>query len=201
MSDNVTLVSDDTVVPVKNMMNHRVAYVLDSGVRRRFAPYATFNITAGELRQLSYQPGGTELLTNYLHVGNKNLAREFGVSDNTIEYDWTEQDIVNALTTDDIDVLLDALDFAPDGIKESIVEKAVELEIPDINRRKAIKDATGSDITKMIEVKHAYDSAEEDDTKQAKTAATRRTSSKTASSAAKKTQTKTATRRTTKTEG
>lgn len=160
MSEEIRLVPDDTVVQVKNMMNHRVAYVLDTGVRRRFAPKAVFNIPAGELRQLSYQPGGTELLTNYLHVGNKELAKEFGITEDDVEYDWTDKDVVDALTSSDIDVLLDALDFAPDGIKESLVDKAVELEIPDTNRRKAIKDATGADVSKMIEVKHAYDEEE-----------------------------------------
>lgn len=158
MADStIELVPDETVVPVRNLLNHRVAYVLDSGVRRRFAPNATINIEAKELRELSYQPGGTELLTNYLSVGNANLAQEFGVDPDTVEYNWTEQDIVDAVTTADTDVLLDALDYAPEAIKSTIVEKAVELEIPDNNRRAAIKNATGADVTKMIEVKHAYD--------------------------------------------
>lgn len=160
MAQDVTLISDGTIVPVKNLMAYRVAYVLDSGVHRRFAPYSTIKVTAGELRQLSYQPGGTELLTNYLRVCNKDLAHEFGVTDDMVEYNWDEKDIVNALTTAPIDVLLDALDFAPDGIRDMIVDKAVDLEIPDINKRDAIKSSTGYDITKMIETKHAYDDVE-----------------------------------------
>ena len=68
------------------------------------------------------------------------------------------------MTTEPIEVLLDALDYAPDAIKESLVDIAVELEIPDVNRRKAIKDATGKDVTKMIEIKNTYkdDSQKED---------------------------------------
>ena len=81
------------------------------------------------------------------------------------EYSWGKDEIISALTTDPIEVLLDALDYAPDAIKESLVDLAVELEIPDVNRRKAIKDATGKDVTKMIEIKNAYkdDSQKEDD--------------------------------------
>lgn len=190
MSEEISLVSDDTIVSVRNMMNHRVAYVLDSGIRRRFSPKAVFNIPASELRQLSYQPGGTELLTNYLHIDNKELAREFGITDNDVEYDWTDKEVVDALTTSDMDILLDALDFAPEGIKETIVDKAVELEIPDNNRRLAIKDATGADVSKMIEVKHAYDDVSEDKAEQAPTS--RRAGQKGKSGAKSSTKAKTA---------
>ena len=85
---------------------------------------------------------------------NKNLAREFGVSDETVEYNWTEQDVINALTTEPIDVLLDALDFGPEGIVQQLQTKAVELEIPDMDKREAIMKKTGFDISKMIKNKH-----------------------------------------------
>lgn len=196
MGEEIKLVPDDTIVQVKNMMEHRVAYILDSGVRRRFAPKAVFNIPAGELRQLSYQPGGTALLTNYLHVGNKDLAREFGITDDIVEYDWTDKEVEDALTTSDMDVLLDALDFAPEGIKENIVDKAVELEIPDNNRRKAIKDATGADVSKMIEVKHAYDDISEE--KEERAPAKRRANQKSKSSSSKSDKSTTPARRTAK---
>lgn len=174
--EDVTLIKDNTLVSVTNMMDHSVAYKLDNGVRRHFAPHATIKVKAEELRNLSYQPGGVDLLTNFLQVKNKNLAREFGVSDETVEYNWTEQDVINALTTEPIDVLLDALDFGPEGIIQQLQTKAVELEIPDMDKREAIMKKTGFDISSMIKNKHAYDN--EDESKEEKKPITRRTTTK-----------------------
>lgn len=174
--EDVTLIKDNTLVSVTNMMDHNVAYKLDNGVRRHFAPHATIKVKAEELRNLSYQPGGVDLLNNFLQVKNKNLAREFGVSDETVEYNWTEQDVINALTTEPIDVLLDALDFGPEGIVQQLQTKAVELEIPDMDKREAIMKKTGFDISKMIKNKHAYDN--EDESKEEKKPTTRRTTTK-----------------------
>ena len=39
--EDVTLIKDNTLVSVTNMMDHSVAYKLDNGVRRHFAPHAT----------------------------------------------------------------------------------------------------------------------------------------------------------------
>lgn len=151
------IIDNDTLVEVTNLTSHRVGYVLDSGVHRRIAPYASMRLTAGELRELSYRPGGPQILTDFLRVENKDLAAEFGVSDDMVEYNWTSEDVKKALTTDDIDVLLDALDFGPEGIKQELIDQAVKLEIPDERKREAIKKATGADITVMINNNHVYD--------------------------------------------
>lgn len=50
----------------------------------------------------------------------------------------------------DINVLKDALDFAPLGIVETIIDRAVALRIPDNNKREAIHEMTKRDITGMI---------------------------------------------------
>lgn len=167
MPVNVNLVPDDTMVKLVNMMDSPTGYKLMNGTFRRFAPRASMSVTAGEVREVSNMPGTITLFQNYLRVDNKDLATELGVSDDSFEheYSWGKDEIVGALTTEPIEVLLDALDYAPDAIKESLVDFAVELEIPDVNRRKAIKDATGKDVTKMIEIKNAYkdDSQKEDD--------------------------------------
>lgn len=166
MPVNVNLVPDDTMVKLVNMMDSPTGYKLMNGTFRRFAPRASMSVTAGEVREVSNMPGTITLFQNYLRVDNKDLATELGVSDDSFEheYSWGKDEIVGALTTEPIEVLLDALDYAPDAIKESLVDIAVELEIPDVNRRKAIKDATGKDVTKMIEIKNTYkdDSQKED---------------------------------------
>lgn len=168
MPVNVNLVPDDTMVKLVNMMDSPTGYKLMNGTFRRFAPRGTMSVTAGEVREVSNMPGTITLFQNYLRIDNKDLATELGVSDDSFEheYSWGRDEIVGALTTEPIEVLLDALDYAPDAIKESLVDIAVELEIPDVNRRKAIKDATGKDVTKMIEIKNAYkDESQKEDGK------------------------------------
>ena len=168
MPVNVNLVPDDTMVKLVNMMDSPTGYKLMNGTFRRFAPRGTMSVTAGEVREVSNMPGTITLFQNYLRIDNKDLATELGVSDDSFEheYSWGRDEIVGALTTEPIEVLLDALDYAPDAIKESLVDIAVELEIPDVNRRKAIKDATGKDVTKMIEIKNAYkDESQKEDSK------------------------------------
>lgn len=167
MPVNVNLVPDDAMVKLVNMMDSPTGYKLTNGMFRRFAPRGTMSVTAGEVREVSNMPGTITLFQNYLRIDNKDLATELGVSDDSFEheYSWGKDEIVGALMTEPIEVLLDALDYAPDAIKESLVDLAVELEIPDVNRRKAIKEATGKDVTKMIEIKNAYkdDSQKGDD--------------------------------------
>ncbi len=174
----VNLIDDSELVPVKNMMRNEVGYTLSNGVSRHFAPHMTIRIKASELRDLSYESGGLDFLRNYVCVGNSDLAEEFGISNDLIEYTWTEQDVVNALTTSDLDVLLDALDFAPDGILDELRDKAVELEIADGNRIAAINKRMGVDINNMIKNKHAYDTADtksEEAPKQRRSSTTKKT--------------------------
>ena len=66
-------------------------------------------------------------------------------------------------------MLLDALDFGPEGIIQQLQTKAVELEIP-------VMKKTGFDISSMIKNKHAYDN--EDEPKEEKKPTIRRTTTK-----------------------
>lgn len=163
MSNTVELVSDDTIVPIRNIVNCETGYILtSSGHARRLMPGVVMKVTAGELRELYYQPGGSILLQNYIHVGNADLCREFGVPEDMIEYNWTAADVKKALIDDPIEVLLDALDFAPQGVIEAIKDGAVEYEINDKSKIDAIAKKTGIDIDAAIKNKHAYDAANGD---------------------------------------
>lgn len=151
-------VKDNTIVEVHNLVDHMVVYKIDEDhIRREFAPGETKKIPAKELRKLYYTSGGDTLLKDFISVKNAELASEFGVSADTIEYNWTIQDIDKALVTDPIEVLLDALDFAPEGIKETIVDRAVALKINNMDKRQAILDKTGQDITHKIDFKEAVE--------------------------------------------
>ena len=161
MSDviDTSVVPDDELVTIHNMTNSSVAYHVDSlgNLRRELPPKmgASIRVPAGELRQLNYELGGSVLLHDYICVENEALAREFGITSDDKEYTWGMKDVKAALTTDDIAVLEDAMDFAPDGIKETLAQEAVNMEIPDSNRRRVISDATSYDIDTMIKNKQA----------------------------------------------
>lgn len=174
---DTTAVKDDDIIEITNLLDCTCGYIVDlTGVRRILPPHASFKVKASELRELFYQRGGQELLHNYIRVGNKALAQEFGVDvDNTPEYNWGRKDVIDALNNPDIDVLLDALDFAPDGIKQLIADVAVETEVADVNKRKAISDKFGIDVDAMITNKHlAVQETEEKEEKPAR----RRTAAK-----------------------
>ena len=155
-------VSDNTVVEVRNLVDHKVVYKIpEENIRREFFAFEVKKVKASELRKLNYQYGGRVLLHEYLNVGNPELAKEFGIDcDDMIEYNWSEADVDRVLTTGSLDELMDALDFAPQGIVELIKDRAIELRIPDISKRKAIVDATGCDINNTIDM---LDAAEKED--------------------------------------
>ncbi len=179
---DTTAVKDDDIIEITNLLDCTCGYIVElTGVRRSLPPHASFKVKASELRELNYQLGGQEILKNYIRVDNAALAKEFGVDvDNTPEYNWGRKEVENCLINEDLDVLLDALDFAPAGIKQLIADMAVELEIADVNKRQAISKAMGINVDSMIQNKHAFDSAEEE--KEEPKATRRRAATKTAAS-------------------
>lgn len=148
-------VADETMIEVQNLTDNVVAYnVPETGLLREFAGQQVRKISAGELRMLYSARGGKALLENYLSIKDKDLAKEFNISDDSFdhEYNWTEKDVDTVLKYGSLDALKDALEFGPDGIKELIVDRAVALKIPDTNKLKAIEEFTGRNVSYMIEV-------------------------------------------------
>lgn len=147
------MLDDTTKVEVRNFTDQRVVYTIpEKNIRRDFSSFETKVVDAGELRELYFKSGGAKLLQDYLGVNNAELAQEFGVTKDqfTHEYSWTQKDIDRVLLSGSIDELADALDYAPRGIVETIVDRAVELRIPNMDKRKLIKDMTDKDVTKKI---------------------------------------------------
>lgn len=145
---------ENDLIKVRNLTDHTVVYMSYDGRRRAFAGQQTMKLPVEELRQLAYSRGGLVLLRNHLSIDNKELAEEFGIQSDTYdnEYQWTKEDVDRVLLSGDMDELLDALDFAPNGIIDLIINRAVNLRIPDIAKRKAISEATGRNINSMIEL-------------------------------------------------
>ena len=155
-------VSETTVVPVRNMVDHTVSYIVeDLNVTRRFDPFETKEISIAELRALNYKRGGRILLRDYLSVKNDEFRKEIGIAEDAIEYDYRQADIDKILLEEPVEVLEDTLDFGPAGIKELVQSRAVKLKIPDINKRQVIYDFTGVDINKQIKLKEDQEEAME----------------------------------------
>lgn len=160
-------VRDEALIEVQNLTGHTVVYKSYDGRRRSFAGQQTMRIPAIELRQLAYTKGGITLIKDFLSVKNNELAMELGVEDLDHEYNWKESDVVNLLKNGSVDRLRDALDFAPAGIVELIIDKTVEMALPDTNKRKAIFEMTGRNVDAMI--KHVEESKTTSETTESKT--------------------------------
>lgn len=149
---DTTQLKDTDTVRVRNLTNSPVV-VTTPMTHKRFelAPHGQRAITVADIRECSYDKGCTDIFRNYVQICNAQLAQEFGVTSDIIEYNWGEKEILDCLNATGIEVLEDALDFAPDGIKEAIVDKAVEIELPDMRKRQIIDDALGINITHKID--------------------------------------------------
>lgn len=149
---DTTQLKDTDTVRVRNLTNSPVV-VTTPMTRKRFelAPHGQRAMTVADIRECSYDKGCADIFCNYVQICNAQLAQEFGVTSDIIEYHWGEKEILDCLNATGTEVLEDALDFAPDGIKEAIVDKAVEIELPDMRKRQIIDDALGINITHKID--------------------------------------------------
>ena len=144
---------ENKMIKVTNRANGVVGYSLpDLRLHRNFQPGESKNIALDELIQLQYIPGGEYTLKNLLIVNDKSALEEVLNIIAEPEYFYTEADVVNLLKTGTLDELKDCLDFAPKGVIEILKSKAVELEIPDTQKREAISKKTGFNIENAIMV-------------------------------------------------
>lgn len=134
------------IYTVKNRSVGMVVYnIREDNIRREFSAGETKRISYGELEKLSYQPGGRELMTNYLQIQEADATDNLGIK-REIEYDMSEQDVVTLIKEGSIDEFLDCLDFAPEGIIDLIKHLAIQLPMTDTEKCKALKDKTGYDV-------------------------------------------------------
>lgn len=140
----------DIIYKVKNRSASRVGYSIpEDGIRRTFAPGEVKNITYNELLKLSYQPGGREMMVQFLQILNEAGLDKLNIHAQP-EYYMSEQQVVDLLRTGTMDAFLDALDFAPVGVIDLIKKFAVQLPLNDMNKRKALYEKTGFDVTKAL---------------------------------------------------
>ena len=138
---------EDKILNVKNRSASMVVYTIpEDNIRSEFAPTETKRIHYSELEKLTYQAGGRVLLANFLQVTDPTVTENLNIHTEP-EYNMSEDDIKAMLLEGSVDQLLDALDFAPVGVIDLIKKFAVSLPVNDFNKRKAIKDKTGFDVT------------------------------------------------------
>lgn len=154
----------NTKIKVRNRSMGSVGYTIpDMGsYPRRFAAGEIKEISFDELLKLSYIEGGSYLLQNYLVIEDIEARTEI-LGNVELEYDYTEADIKNLLLNGSYDALLDCLDFAPKGVIDLVKKIAVNIELNDVKKRKAIFGSTGFNIDKAIEINHMTNEKEENE--------------------------------------
>jgi hypothetical protein len=146
---------------VANRSASTVVYKIpEMNIRRTFAPGETKRITFEELQKLSYQPGGRELMANFLQIKSEGIVQTLNIPAQP-EYYMTEQQIIDLLKTGSQAAFLDCLDYAPVGVIDLIKKFAVSLPLTDYEKRQALKAKTGFDVDEAIKNDNADKTEEE----------------------------------------
>ena len=142
----------NTKIKVRNRSTGTVGYVIpDLGnYHRKYQPNEAKEVSFEEIQKLSYTPGGSYMLQHYLVIENPEAREEILGDMVELEYTYTQKDVERLLNSGSLDELLDCLDFAPKGVVEMVQKIAVETELNDVKKRKAIKDVTGFNVDNAI---------------------------------------------------
>ena len=144
------MIHSEDMFNVKNRSTSVVVYrIPESNLRREWAPGEVKRIPFGELEKLTYQPGGRELIANFLQIMENEVTDDLNVHREP-EYNMSEEQVRDLILNGSIDAFLDALDFAPIGVIDLIKTLSVQLPLTDLNKRKALKEKTGFDVDKAL---------------------------------------------------
>lgn len=136
---------------VKNRSASFVVYSLpERNLRREFAPGETRTVAFEELEALSFQPGGRELMANFLQIEAQEATDALGIKREP-EYNLSEVQIRDLILSGSQDEFLDCLDFAPVGVIDLIKQMAISLPMTDMNKAKALQDKTGFDVMTALQ--------------------------------------------------
>ena len=149
-----------TMYRVKNRGASTVVYkIADKGIRREFKPGQIMQISSEELEELTFQPGGTMILSQFLQILDLDGIQAARIKTEP-EYHMSEQDVAKLITSGSLDAFLDALDFAPIGVIDLIKKLSISIPMVDIQKRKALKEKTGFDVEAAL--KHNEEDKEDD---------------------------------------
>lgn len=145
---------------VKNRSAGRVLYSIpEVGIRREFAPGEVKRISAEELEKLSFQPGGREIMSQFLQIQSQEAINNLGIAVEP-EYNMTEAQIQKLILSGSLDEFLDCLDFAPIGTIDLLKAYCVTLPVTDYDKRQALKTKLNFDVDSAIE--NSKENGEED---------------------------------------
>ena len=145
---------------VKNRGASTVVYkIADKGIRREFKPGQIMSISSEELEELTFQPGGTLILSQFLQILDLDGIQAARIKTEP-EYHYSEQDVAKLITSGSLDAFLDCLDFAPIGVIDLIKKMSISIPMVDIQKRKALKEKTGFDVEAAL--KHNEEDKEDD---------------------------------------
>lgn len=149
-----------TMYRVKNRGASTVVYkIADKGIRREFKPGQVLPISSEELEELTFQPGGTMILSQFLQILDLEGIQAAGIKPEP-EYHMSEADVAKLITSGSLDAFLDALDFAPIGVIDLIKKLSISIPLVDIPKRKALKEKTGFDVEAAL--RHNEEDKEDD---------------------------------------
>ena len=144
------MLRDNTMCLVKNRSSGRVVYQIpDMNITRHFAPGEVQKINYSELVRLTYQPGGKNLISNFLQVQTEEALSGLQVNVQP-EYFMSEQQIKDLILTGSLEAFLDCLDYAPTGVLDLLKDYAVSLPLSDFKKREAMKEKLGFDVDKAL---------------------------------------------------
>lgn len=142
---------EDKIVII-NRSNGSVIYnIPEQHIRREFNVREKKIVPYGEIENVAAQDGGPELLYNYFYFENREVLTQALNIKPEIEYDLTEDKIPRWMVTCSLEEFQDALDYAPEGIKDLIKKFAVSLPLNDMEKREALLKQLKFDCTRAIE--------------------------------------------------
>ncbi len=140
------------IYSVKNRSASMVVYTIpENNIRREFMPGETKKVSKEELDQLSFQPGGRELMAGFLQIQSDEALKDLNIPVEP-EYYMSEQEVIDLIKTGEYDAFLDCLDFAPTGVMDLIKRFSIEIPMTDTRKIQALKDKTGFDVAKALEM-------------------------------------------------
>lgn len=143
------------IYKVKNRSAGIVVYrIPEMSIRREFAPSETKKIDEEELVKLAYQPGGVELISDYLLVESDEVLEKLNIQPEP-EYFLNEEQIIDLIKNGSVDAWIDCMNFAPAGVMDLVKKFSVTVPLSDYGKRKILKEKTGFDIDAAIANAHA----------------------------------------------
>lgn len=145
---------EKTFVTVTNRSTGIAYYAIpEMNIRREYQPNETKKITVQEIAAVCSQPGGRELLYNYFLVQNVDTVHEVMNVKEEPEYWLTADKIPEWLNSCTIDEFSDALNYAPEGVKDLIKTYSISVPLIDMNKRELVKEILSFDVTAAIQAK------------------------------------------------